>query len=58
VLLGALLGVTAFGAVPQHGRLSRTFDAVAHRRLLRWDALRVLIALAQVALGVTLALTV
>jgi hypothetical protein len=52
VLLAALLGVTAFGAVPEHGRLSRAFDPLAHRRLLRWDALRVVIALAQVALGV------
>ena len=52
-LLGALLGVTALGAVPLHGRLSRMFDPAAHRRLLRWDSLRVVIALAQVTLGVT-----
>jgi hypothetical protein len=56
VLLAALLGITAFGAVPQHGRLARTFDGEAHRRLLRWDSLRVVIALAQVALGVTVVL--
>ena len=57
VLLGSLLAVTGFGAVPLHGRLSLAFDPPAHRRLLRWDALRVLIALAQVALGVTAVLT-
>lgn len=53
VLLGSLLGATGFGAVPLHNRLSMAFDPVAHRRLLRWDSLRVLIALAQVVLGVT-----
>ena len=57
-LLAALLAVTAFGAVPLHGRLSRSFDPVAHRRLLRWDAVRVVIALAQVVLGVTAVLAV
>ena len=49
VLYAALLAVTAFGAVPQHRRLGDGFDAGAHRRLLRWDAVRLGLALA--ALG-------
>jgi hypothetical protein len=51
-LLGGVLGATAFGAVPQHAALSRGFDAAAYRRLLRWDSARVVLALAQLALGV------
>ncbi len=52
VLFAGLLGVTAFGAVPQHATLSQGFDVRAYRRLLRWDTVRVVLALAQVALGV------
>jgi hypothetical protein len=51
-LFGGILAVTAGGAVPAHGVLSRGFDAAAHRRLLRWDTFRVVLALAQVLLGV------
>lgn len=51
-LFAAVLAVTAFGAVPRHGRLAQGFDADAHRQLLRWDSVRVLLALAQVAVGV------
>ncbi|HYY11915.1 MAG TPA: hypothetical protein VE781_13325 [Kineosporiaceae bacterium] len=51
VLFGAILAVTAFGAVPAHGVLSRGFDAGTHRRLLRWDTLRVVLALGQLLLG-------
>ena len=51
-LFAAVLAVTAFGAVPQHATLSERFDGPAYRRLLRWDSVRVLLALAQVALGV------
>jgi hypothetical protein len=46
VLLAVLLGVTAFGAVPEHRRLGAGFDAAAHRRLLRWDAVRLVLAVA------------
>ncbi len=55
-LYAGLLAVTAFGAVPQHEVLSRGFDPRAHARLLRWDAVRVLLALAQLALGTWLVL--
>jgi hypothetical protein len=51
-LFGGILAVTAFGAVPQHGILSRGYDAAAHRRLLRWDTVRVALGLAQLALAV------
>lgn len=51
VLLGLLLGVTAFGAAPLHTQLGQRFDATLHRRLLRRDTVRVAIALAQVLLG-------
>jgi hypothetical protein len=56
VLFVALLAVTAFGAVPQHRALSRSFDAAAHDRLLRWDGVRVAIAIAQTAVAVSVAL--
>ena len=36
-----VLGVTAFGAVPEHGRLARGWDRAAYRRLLRLDDIRV-----------------
>ena len=51
-LLGGILAVTALGAVPQHAALSQGFAAPAYKRLLRWDTLRVVLALAQVTLGV------
>ncbi len=51
-LFAGVLGATAFGAVPQHAVLSRGFDAAAYRRLLRWDTVRVVLALAQLAFGV------
>jgi hypothetical protein len=54
-LLALLLAVTGFGAVPEHARLSQAFDGSAHRRLLRWDGVRVVLALGQVALGAALA---
>lgn len=31
---------TFAGAVPQHAKLSRGFNATAHKRLLRWDLAR------------------
>jgi hypothetical protein len=52
VLFAGVLAVTAFGAVPQHATLSEGFDGPAYRRLLSWDTVRVVLALAQVALGV------
>ena len=55
-LLGLLLAVTALGAVPEHTRLSRGFDPVAHRRLLGWDGARAALAVGQLALGVALVL--
>ena len=57
-LFALLLAATAFGAVPAHRVLDRGFDAGAHRRLLRWDTLRVTVALAQLALGATAVLLV
>ena len=39
--LAAVLGVTAFLAVPLHRRLDLGWDPAAHRRLLRVDGLRV-----------------
>lgn len=39
--LAAVLGVTAFLAVPLHRRLDAGWDARAHRRLLRVDGVRV-----------------
>ncbi|GGL99202.1 DUF1772 domain-containing protein [Nakamurella endophytica] len=44
LLLVAVLAVTAFAAVPEHRRLARGWDPQAHRRLLRADAVRVLLA--------------
>ena len=51
VLFALLLLVTGLGAVPQHEVLDESFDAAAHRRLLRWDTLRVGLALAQLVVG-------
>ena len=53
-LFAGVLAVTAFGAVPQHTTLSQGFDARAYRRLVRWDTVRVVLALVQVGLGVLL----
>ena len=39
--LAAVLGLTWFGAVPQHRVLDEGWDAAAHRRLLRVDSARV-----------------
>jgi len=55
VLLGVLLVVTALLAVPLHGRLSRSWDAAAHRRLLRVDEVRVLVASVSAVLALVLA---
>src|SRR5689334_22464486 len=52
VLLAVLLLVTGLGAVPQHDSLGDGFDAGVHRRLLAWDAVRVVVALTQVVVGV------
>lgn len=51
VLCGVVLGATALLAVPQHSRLSQGFDAVAYRRLLRADTLRLLAAAADTVLA-------
>jgi hypothetical protein len=53
-LYGALLLATALLAVPLHRRLDGGWDAAAHHRLLRVDALRV--GLATAGAGVALAL--
>jgi hypothetical protein len=53
-LLGALLLVTALVAVPLHRRLDAGWDAVAHRRLLRADGLRVGLATAHAIVALTL----
>lgn len=50
----AVLAVTAFGAVPEHGRLGRGFDGAAYRRLRRWDDVRVAAATVQVGCAVLL----
>jgi uncharacterized membrane protein len=47
-----LLAVTAFAAVSLHSRLGAGFDDRAHRRLLVVDAVRVVVALACVVVGV------
>ncbi len=47
--LAAVLGVTAFLAVPLHRRLDRGWDPAVHRRLLRVDGLRVAAATAGAA---------
>lgn len=57
-LLAGLLAVTAFGAVPEHRRLSAVFTPAAHDRLMHWDTVRVVLAVAQVGLAAGLALRV
>ncbi|MCZ2837413.1 DUF1772 domain-containing protein [Modestobacter sp. VKM Ac-2985] len=49
-----VLLVTALGAVPLHRRLDAGWDAAAHRRLLRVDAVRVGLATAGVVLALLL----
>jgi hypothetical protein len=53
-LYGALLLVTGAVAVPLHRRLDAGWDTVAHRRLLRVDALRVALATAGALVALTL----
>ena len=47
--LGAVLALTALGAVPQHRRLTAGWDDDAFRRLLRVDTLRAVTATAGTA---------
>ncbi len=56
-LLGVLLATTGFFAVPVHSRLSRGWDVGAHRRLLRVDSVRVLVASASAVLAVVVAVS-
>ncbi len=51
VLVGTILGVTAFVAVPLHRKLSAGWDPAAHRALLRADLVRCLAATALLAVG-------
>jgi hypothetical protein len=53
-LYGALLLTTALLAVPLHRRLDGGWDATAHRRLLRVDALRVALATAGAVVALAL----
>jgi hypothetical protein len=53
-LYGALLVATALLAVPLHRRLDAGWDAAAHHRLLRVDALRVGLATAGAGVALTL----
>ena len=50
--LAAVLGITAFLAVPLHRRLDAGWDPAAHRRLLRVDGFRVVAATAGTACAV------
>ena len=50
--VAAILGITAFLAVPLHRALSDGFDAGLHRRLLRVDASRLVVAAVATALGI------
>lgn len=52
-----VLAVTGLAAVPLHSTLSRAWDPRAHRRLERWDAVRVTAASAQAVVGVVVVLT-
>ncbi|MEJ5945853.1 hypothetical protein WDZ17_11170 [Pseudokineococcus basanitobsidens] len=51
-----VLVVTGLGAVPEHRALGRGWDPAAHRRLLRWDDVRVVASSLQVVLAVVLVL--
>lgn len=55
-LLGVVLALTAFVAVPLHGRLGHGFDEAAWRRLLRADAARTAAATVNAALALVVAL--
>ena len=54
--LAVVLELTALGAVPQHRRLDRGWDADVHRRLVHVDTLRALAATAGVAAALWLVL--
>ncbi|CAN5588139.1 hypothetical protein BH10ACT8_BH10ACT8_10560 [soil metagenome] len=54
LLVGLVLAVTAFGAVPLHSRLSEGFDAAVHRRLLAVDGVRLALSVAASAVAVYL----
>lgn len=56
LLYATLLAVTFAGALPQHRRLARGWDAPAYAALLRWDAVRLLLATAQAGLAAWLLL--
>jgi hypothetical protein len=51
LLLAVILGVTAFLAVPLHGRLAAGFDAASYRRLLHVDLVRAGAATGEAALA-------
>jgi hypothetical protein len=53
-LTALILGLTAFGAVPQHRALSAGFAARAHRRLLAVDTARLVAAALNTALAAVL----
>jgi hypothetical protein len=55
--LAVVLGVTGLLAVPLHRRLDAGWDAGAHRRLLRVDAVRVAAATGSAAAALWLVLT-
>jgi hypothetical protein len=54
LLVGLVLAVTAFGAVPLHRRLSEGFDAAVHRRLLAVDGVRLVLSIAASAVAIYL----
>lgn len=56
LLYATLITVTFAGALPQHRRLAVAWDPAAYAALLRWDAVRVLVATAQAGLGAWLLL--
>ncbi|WP_299034257.1 hypothetical protein [uncultured Pseudokineococcus sp.] len=51
-----VLAATALGAVPQHRVLGSRWDPAAHRRLVRWDGVRVAAATLQLGLALVLVL--
>jgi len=52
----AILALTAVGAVPQHARLTTSFDPVVYRRLLAVDTARLVLAVAVLGCAVGAAL--
>jgi hypothetical protein len=54
LLVGLVLAVTAFGAVPLHRRLSEGIDAAVHRRLLAVDGVRLALSVAATAVAIYL----